>query len=123
MTTVLLIEDNEDNRVSMGILLRSSGFTILEAENGISGYKKAINDQPDLVLMDIQLPDIDGTEVLRRLKLNEQTRKIPVIAVTSYAMSGDRQRFLAAGFAGYIEKPIDPPRVVSQIKNIMEKHK
>lgn len=121
MTTVLYIEDNEDNRVSMAILLKSAGFHVLEAECGEKGYETAVANQPQLILLDIQLPDIDGTEVLQRLRQHDATRDIPVIAVTSYAMSGDRQHLLAAGCNGYIEKPIDPVRIIDQIQAIMEK--
>lgn len=123
MTTALLIEDNEDNRVSMSILLENGNFAVIEAETGESGYQKAVAEQPDLILLDIQLPDMDGTEVLRRLRGSDVTREIPVIAVTSYAMSGDRQRLLAAGCNGYIEKPIDPKRVIGQIREILEAQK
>ena len=119
MTTALIIEDNEDNRISMTIILESGGYTVTEAETGESGYQKALEDKPDFILLDIQLPDIDGTEVLRRLRSNEVTRDIPVIASTSYAMSGDRQRLLDAGCDGYLEKPIDPFRVLSQIELIL----
>lgn len=120
MQTILLIEDNEDNRVSMTILLKSSGFDVIEAETGKAGYQKALDINPDLILLDIQLPDVPGTEVLNWLRENDTTRAIPVIAVTSYAMSGDRQRLLAAGCNGYIEKPIDPERVAHQIRKILE---
>lgn len=120
MKSVLLIEDNEDNRVSMTILLESSGYYVSVAETGKLGYQKALDMKPDLILLDIQLPDVSGTEVLRWLRENDTTRTIPVIAVTSYAMSGDRQRLLVAGCNGYIEKPIDPERVVHQIRRIME---
>ena len=119
MATALIIEDNEDNRVSMTIILESGGYTVIKAETGLDGYQKAVEEKPDFILLDIQLPDIDGTEVLQRLRSNEVTRDIPVIASTSYAMSGDRERLLKAGCDGYLEKPIDPSRVLSQIKNIL----
>jgi len=121
MNTALMIEDNEDNRVSMAILLESGGYQVIEAETGDAGYQKAVAEQPDFILLDIQLSDMNGIEVLKRLRADTRTRRIPVIAVTSYAMSGDRQRFLAAGCNGYIEKPIDPLRVISQIRTILEK--
>jgi len=121
MNTALMIEDNEDNRVSMAILLENGGYRVIEAETGDAGYQKAVAEQPDFILLDIQLSDMNGIEVLKRLRADTRTRRIPVIAVTSYAMSGDRQRFLAAGCNGYIEKPIDPLRVISQIRTILEK--
>ncbi|MCU7921774.1 MAG: response regulator [Candidatus Thiodiazotropha sp. (ex Dulcina madagascariensis)] len=119
MIKVLLIEDNEDNRLSMTILLESGGFKVIEAETGRLGLEAAITEQPDVILLDIQLPDMEGTEVLKRLLESESTRDIPVIAVTSYAMSGDRQRLLAAGCKEYIEKPFDPMRVVDQVRTII----
>jgi two-component system cell cycle response regulator DivK len=87
---------------------------------GEAGYQKTVVEQPDFILLDIQLPDIDGTEVLRLLRDNPDTLEIPVIAVTSYAMSGDRQRLLASGCNGYIEKPIDPLRIISQIQTVLK---
>ena len=119
MTTALIIEDNEDNRVSMTILLENSGYKVIEAETGETGCQMAADEQPDFILLDIQLPDIEGTEVLRRLRANDATQEIPVIAVTSYAMAGDRHRLLSAGCNGYIEKPIDPVHIISQIQAIL----
>ncbi|MBW9262703.1 MAG: response regulator [Candidatus Thiodiazotropha sp. (ex. Lucinisca nassula)] len=120
MTTALIIEDNEDNRIVMTFILKSGGYEVIEAETGNGGYQKAVEEIPDFILLDIQLPDINGTEVLKQLRDNESTREIVVIASTSYAMSGDRQRLLEAGCDGYLEKPIDPARVLSQIKAILE---
>ena len=88
-------------------------------ETGLQGYKLAIDACPDFILLDIQLPDIDGTEVVRRLRDTDVTRRIPVIAITSYAMSGDRERLLAAGCDGYLEKPINPRLVISQIQRML----
>lgn len=119
MSTVLIIEDNEDNMVLATRLLRETRYQILTAENGMEGLEIALDRQPDLILLDIQLPDIDGTEVLRKLRAKEAGKDIPVIAVTSFAMAGDRERLLADGCNGYIEKPIDPDRFVSQIEEIL----
>ena len=119
MSTVLIIEDNEDNMVLATRLLRETRYQILTAENGMEGLEIALDRQPDLILLDIQLPDIDGTEVLRKLRAKEAGKDIPVIAVTSFAMAGDRERLLAGGCNGYIEKPIDPDRFVSQIEEIL----
>jgi two-component system cell cycle response regulator DivK len=116
MTKTLLIEDNEDNRISMTILLENAEFQVSFAINGLDGLEKAQAESPDVILLDIQLPDINGFEVLERLLNIESTRSIPVIAVTSSAMAGDRQQLLSAGCRGYIEKPIDPMRFVEQIK-------
>jgi len=117
MKKTLLIEDNEDNRVSMTILLENAEFRVSFAVNGLEGIEKAQAESPDVILLDIQLPDIDGFEVLKRLLKLESTKGIPVIAVTSSAMAGDRQQLLSAGCKGYIEKPIDPIRFTEQIKN------
>ena len=119
MTTALVIEDNEDNMVLITRLLRSAGFQTIEAVTGIDGLNMALAQQPDFVLLDIQLPDIEGTEVLKRLRATDAGKNIPVIAVTSYAMSGDRERLLAAGCNGYIEKPVNPMLVIDQIKRVV----
>ena len=120
MTSVLLIEDNEDNWISMTILLENAGFQVHLATTGLEGLEKAMTVKPDVILLDIQLPDINGLEVLERLQKLEATSVIPVIAVTSSAMSGDRKRLLNAGCRGYIEKPIDPTKIIDQIRTYME---
>ena len=121
MTTALIIEDNEDNMVLITRLLTNAGYQTLEAVTGLDGLELAITKQPNFILLDIQLPDIEGTEVLRRLRATDEGKDIPVIAVTSYAMSGDRERLLAAGCNGYIEKPVNPMLVIDQIKRIIGK--
>ena len=121
MTTVLIIEDNEDNLSLMTQLLQVAGYKVAAAETGEAGYEKAVKTMPDFILLDIQLPDIDGTEVLQRLRANDLTSSIPVIAVTSYAMVGDRERLLSSGCNGYIEKPVDPELVIKQIQNIIKR--
>lgn len=113
----LVIEDNEDNMMLITRLLKKAGYETIWAPNGLTGLEMLISQKPDFVLLDIQLPDIDGTEVLQRLRKLEQGRVIPVIVVTSYAMAGDREYFLAAGCDAYLEKPIDPIRVIDQIKS------
>ncbi|MET0085445.1 MAG: response regulator [Sedimenticola sp.] len=119
MSTALVIEDNEDNQIVISMLLESAGYSVITADTGESGYRIAVEQQPDFILLDIQLPDIDGTEVLRKLRLDSSTRDIPVIAVTSYAMAGDRERLLSAGCNGYMEKPIDPDKAIRQIESIL----
>ena len=119
MTTALMIEDNEDNRVLMTQLLQNAGYETLEAETGMEGLEMALTRQPDFILLDIQLPDIDGREVLQKLRQDSVGRDIPVIAVTSYAMAGDEERLLAIGCNGYIEKPIEPTLVISQIRKLL----
>lgn len=119
MTTVLVIEDNENNMVLITKILQNAGYKVLQAEAGRKGYDLAVSGQPDFILLDIQLPDIDGREVLAMIRDTLGVRKIPVIAVTSYAMSGDRERLMAAGCNGYIEKPIDPDGIIAEIEGIL----
>lgn len=119
MQKALVIEDNEDNMKLITFMLHISGYSTVWAENGISGVELAIREKPDFIILDIQLPDIDGYEVLRRIRLAEADGKVPIIAMTSYAMSGDRQRLLGAGCTGYIEKPIDPETVIEEIRGIL----
>ena len=119
MKTALVIEDNEDNRVLITKLLNNAGYQVIAAETGQQGYDLAVKEKPDFILLDIQLPDMDGTEVLKMIRAEEGLKDILVIAVTSYAMAGDRERLLAAGCNGYIEKPIDPSLVISQIEKVI----
>jgi len=114
--TVLVIEDNEQNLYLMRFLLEKHGFTVLEATDGVKGVEMAKETKPLLILLDIQLPKMDGYAVARELRKNGELARTPIIAVTSYAMVGDRERVLAAGADDYIEKPIDPERFVEQIK-------
>jgi len=115
----LVIEDNEDNMVLITRYLQKFGYRTIWAQTGKKGYEMAIEMKPDFIILDIQLPDIDGTEVLKKIRASEEGKAIPVIAMTSYAMMGDREKLLAAGCNGYIEKPIDPDRVISQIRHII----
>jgi two-component system cell cycle response regulator DivK len=104
---ILVVEDNEKNMKLFRDVLVATGYRALEATTGGQGVELAAAHAPDLVLMDIQLPDIDGVEALRRLRADERTASIPVLAVTAQAMQGDHERFLAAGFDGYISKPVN----------------
>ncbi len=119
MKTALIIEDNPDNMVLICRLLEKAGYRTLQAVTGVEGFETALQKRPDFIILDIQLPDIDGTEVLRKIRGSEIGKSIPVIAMTSYAMSGDREKLLSAGCNGYIEKPIDPARVISQVRSII----
>ncbi len=114
--TVLLIEDNEQNRYLATFLLERCGYRVVSAVDGPSGVEQARSLAPDLILLDIQLPGMDGYAVARALRTVETLRATPVIAVTSYAMVGDREKSLAAGCTGYIEKPINPETFVSEIE-------
>jgi CheY-like chemotaxis protein len=113
---VLVIEDNEQNLYLMRFLLEKNGFTVLEATDGEKRVGMAKEAKPHLILLDIQLPKMDGYAVARELRKNNELAGTPIVAVTSYAMVGDRERVLAAGADGYIEKPIDPEKFVDQIK-------
>ena len=115
----LIIEDNEDNMILITRLMKKAGYATLWAPAGLQGLAMFERDKPDFVLLDIQLPDIDGTEVLRRLRNSESGKTVPVIVITSYAMAGDREKFMAAGCNAYLEKPIDPTRVISQIRQVV----
>jgi len=119
MTTVLIIEDNPDNTLLISDILAFEGFTIIHAESGLKGVKMAEENQPNFIILDIQLPDIDGYEVLGKIRTSKIASKIPIIAMTSYAMAGDRERLLDAGCDGYVEKPIDPVLVMDQIRQAL----
>jgi two-component system, cell cycle response regulator DivK len=116
MTKVLVIEDNEKNRYLISFLLKGAGYDVIEAITGEGGIETVIRERPDLVLMDIQLPGIDGYEATRRIRAAPDGAKVPVIALTSYAMAGDRERALAAGCTGYVEKPINPDTILDEIQ-------
>jgi len=116
--TVLLIEDNEQNRYLATFLLEQRGHRVVSAVDGPSGIELAQSLRPDVILLDIQLPTMDGHAVARALRAIEVLRKTPIIAVTSYALVGDREKCLAAGCTGYIEKPIDPETFVTEIEDV-----
>jgi two-component system, cell cycle response regulator DivK len=118
--TLLIIEDNEQNFYMMRFLLEKNGFRIIGAENGREGIEKALRHKPQAILLDIQLPEMDGYAVAEELKKHGELNDVPIIAVTSYAMVGDRERILAAGATGYIEKPIDPDTFVAEIASHMQ---
>jgi CheY-like chemotaxis protein len=112
---ILLVEDNEVNRRLAGFLLRSQGYEVREATTALAAFEMLDKERPDLIVMDIQLPGIDGLEATRKLKEQPATADIPVIAVTSYAMKGDREKALAAGCAGYVTKPIDKNTFIQEV--------
>ncbi|MHC4844362.1 MAG: response regulator [Planctomycetota bacterium] len=119
MKKVLVIEDNENNMELITFILESNNYQTIRAETGQMGVTLALQERPDFVLLDIQLPDIMGTEVLKMIRASEIGASIPIIAVTSYAMAGDREKLLDAGCDGYIEKPIDPSVVITQIREVI----
>ncbi len=118
--TILVIEDNEQNLYLATFLLEQSGFTVVAARSEPEGITAAARFQPDLILLDIQLPQMDGYAVARELRQNPALRDVPVVAVTSYAMVGDRERTLEAGCNGYIEKPINPDTFRTEIDNYLK---
>jgi two-component system cell cycle response regulator DivK len=113
---ILVVEDNERNMKLVRDVLQAKGYRTLEATNGRHAVEFAIEQVPGLVLMDIQLPDIDGVEALTRLRADERTSSIPVLALTAQAMHGDRDRFLAAGFDGYVSKPVNVVELLGIVK-------
>ena len=113
---ILIVDDNEKNVKLVRDVLRHAGFRTLEASTGSAGISDAAEHLPDVILMDIRLPDMDGTDALRRLKAAEATASIPIVALTSLAMKGDRERLLADGFDGYLEKPIDIREFPDQVR-------
>ena len=119
MRRVLVVDDTEANIHLMRFILKENGFEVIEARSGTEGVKLAVQEKPDLVLMDIQLPDIDGLEVTKRIRASEADGNIPIIALTSYAMPGDRERILAAGCTGYISKPIDVKTFIKEIEKCL----
>lgn len=113
---ILLIEDNEQNRYLVTFLLQASGWEVVHAPDGPAGLALAAESEPSLILLDIDLPGMDGYAVARALRADPRFGSVPVVAVTSYAMSGDRERCLEAGCNGYLEKPIDPQLFAAQVE-------
>ena len=119
MKRVLVVEDNKTNRYMIIFLLQKYGYTVIEARDGETGVALAIKEKPDLIIMDIQLPDINGLEATRRIRASEADGNIPIIALTSYAMAGDKEKALEAGCTGYIEKPIKPETFMAQLEKYL----
>ena len=113
---ILVVEDQEDNRKIVRDLLSSAGYEVIEATTGTEGVAVAEVETPDLILMDIQLPGIDGYEAARQIKANPALRHIPIIAVTSYALSGDEAKAVEAGCDAYFAKPFSPRKLLSKIR-------
>ena len=116
MKKVLVIEDNETNLYLMRTILQKLGFQVIEAQDGASGVELARDEKPDLILMDIQLPVMDGFEATKKIRTIKEMKNIPIIAITSYAMVGDKERILNAGCTAYIEKPIEPRSFIEELK-------
>lgn len=113
---VLVIEDNKQNMYMITYLLESYSYEVIQSFNGIDGIQRAKEEKPDIILLDIQLPEMDGYAIASELMKHDELKNIPIIAVTSYAMMGDKEKAMKAGAIGYIEKPIDPDIFVSQME-------
>ena len=118
MRKLLLVEDNEDNAFLIRTIISRSEFELIEATNGLQSIELAISEQPDLILMDIQLPDINGYEAVRQIR-SALGDSVKIIAVTAYAMAGDREKCMEAGCDGYMEKPIDVKCFLQQIEDYL----
>ena len=116
---ILVIEDQEDNRKILRDLLTSADFEVIEAEDGEAGLAAAAAHRPDLILMDIQLPLMDGYEATRRIKANPALRAIPIIVITSYALSGDEDKSRAAGCDAYFSKPFSPRQLLAKVREYL----
>lgn len=113
---ILYIEDNPENRLLVRRVLEAEGYSVLEAEDGSSGLEMAARMRPDLILLDINLPEIDGYDLARRFRDMVGLEQVPILAITANVMKGDRERTLAAGCSGYIQKPIDVDRLPGQVR-------
>ncbi len=119
--TVLLVEDNEDNRIVYSTILQHFGYVVMEALNGEEGIAKARAEHPDLILMDISIPVIDGWEATQVLKRDPETRGIPIIALTAHALASDREKAMEVGCDSYLAKPCEPKAVVSEVEKFIGK--
>jgi two-component system, cell cycle response regulator DivK len=119
MKKILVVEDNDTNLYLIRFILEKSGYDVITAGNGTKAVEMALNESPDLIIMDIQLPDISGLEATKRIRASEADGTLPIVALTSYAMIGDKEMALAAGCTGYIEKPIDPAPFVREIEKYL----
>ncbi len=117
---ILLVDDNELNRKLLRVILEFNGYEVVEASNGKEGIKLAKEQLPALVLMDVQMPVMDGIAALQAILADDKTSHIPVAAITSYAMKGDRERLLEKGFIDYIAKPIDKNDVLQRVKSLLK---
>ena len=114
--TVLLVEDNEDNRIIYSTVLRHVGYDVVEAQDGIQALALARSSRPNLILMDIAIPELDGWEATRILRQDPATSDIPIIALTAHALPNDRERAVEVGFTAYLAKPVEPRAVVAEVR-------
>ena len=120
MPKILIVEDNEENRDSLSRRLQRRGFAVIIAEDGKAGVAMAQSEKPGLILMDMNMPELDGWEATRQLKAAAETKDLPVIALTAHAMSGDRDRALEVGCADYHTKPVEFPKLLAQIEALLQ---
>jgi len=120
MPKILIVEDNEENRDSLSRRLQRRGFAVISAEDGKAGVAMAQSEKPGLILMDMNMPELDGWEATRQLKAAAETKDLPVIALTAHAMSGDRDRALEVGCADYHTKPVEFPKLLAQIEALLQ---
>lgn len=121
---ILVVDDNENNRILMRDILKFHGYGVIEAENGVEALKKAKEEKPDLMLLDIQMPVMNGFTVVRKIREDNELKDLIVIAITSFAMKGDQEKALSAGFDGYITKPINTrklPEIVQNFLSVIER--
>jgi len=116
---ILLVEDNEDNRTIYSTVLRYLGYEVIEAEDGLQAVALARSEHPELILMDISIPGIDGWEATRVLRQDAATRDLPIVALTAHALADDRERASKAGFTSYLAKPIEPNAVVAEVRRLI----
>ena len=121
MVKILLVEDNEMNRDMFSRRLTRKNFEVVIAVDGVEGVDMSISEAPDIILMDMSLPELDGWEATKKIKANQQTKDIPVIAITAHAMTGDREKCLQAGCDDYDTKPVEFPRLLEKINNLIGK--
>lgn len=118
--TLLLVEDNEDNRIIYSTVLRHLGYRVVEAHDGVEAIRLAREASPDLILMDISIPEIDGWEATRILREDPKTARIPIIALTAHALSDDRERAEEIGFTSYMAKPVEPRAVAAEVRRLLD---
>ncbi len=119
MKKVLVIEDNEANLYLISFILKQNDLEVISTKKGIKGVELALTEQPNLIIMDIQLPDINGLEATKRIRKDEKGKDLTIVALTSYAMAGDREKALQAGCTGYMEKPINPEFFIKELNKYL----
>jgi two-component system, cell cycle response regulator DivK len=120
MPKILVVEDNEENRDALARRLVRRGYAVITANDGHAGLAMANAERPDLILMDMNMPELDGWEATRQIKANQELRDVPVLALTAYALTGDKERAVAAGCVDYHTKPIDFPKLLNQIEELLQ---